>query len=300
MKKECVNMKNDEKENPLCKSTKVPNEIPEGENYIVAYALDDNDYFDPSIEFNIRPGPLKRKWMEESGRAYKCLPLCIANQCGWVIDCPVGFSVMWDGNPSANEGITFQFDDDPARWSKMIIQRFGVGTFTIPIPYVWRTPPGWEIFTRNPPNSYKNNCISLDAVIETEWLPYPFFQTWKIQRPNESVRFEKGEPYAFIHLININFIKECDLYVDSMSDPINADLKKETYKWSDKRKKFQEDWAKKIEAGEKLEDDWQKDYTIGRLNDKTPIKNHNTNLGDMNIKKGKCPFFNKGNDEDDS
>lgn len=290
-------MKNEENENNQCK---IPKEIEKDENYIVAYALDQNDAFNPNFEFVIKPAPLKRKWMEDTGtRAYKCLPLCMANQCGWIITLPVGFTCVWDGGENYGS-VKFDFDEDPSRWKKIIIERFGVGTFTIPIPYVWRTPPGWEIFTREPPNSYKTNCTSLDAVIETEWLPYPFFQTWKIKRPNEPVRFEKGEPYAFVHLINIDFIKECDLYVDRISDPSNEELRKEVSAWSDARTSFQEDIHKQIRDGIPVSasDDWQKDYTVGRLINGQNVPRHNTNLGDMKVNKGKCPFFNKGKEND--
>jgi Family of unknown function (DUF6065) len=47
----------------------------------------------------IRPAERDREWMQtETGRfAKRCLPLLIANQAGWELLNPVGFSAIWDG-----------------------------------------------------------------------------------------------------------------------------------------------------------------------------------------------------------
>ena len=39
----------------------------------------------------LEPAPTDREWMDNSGQryAYRCLPLVIANQAGWIIRCPV-------------------------------------------------------------------------------------------------------------------------------------------------------------------------------------------------------------------
>jgi hypothetical protein len=46
----------------------------------------------------IEPAPRERAWMDATTDrfAYRCLPLVFANQAGWVVRCPVGFSVRFD------------------------------------------------------------------------------------------------------------------------------------------------------------------------------------------------------------
>ena len=264
---------------------------------IIAYALDSKFSFDPEHEYAIKPAPIKRKWMEETGwydhegkwhapHAYKCLPLVIANQMGWILTCPVGFTATWDGTNKASQGaVRFEFDEEPERWSSQIIDRFGVGTFTFPVPYVFRTPPNVQLLTRGPTNSWKTNCQSLDAVMESDWLPYPFFQTWKIKRPNEPVRFNKGEPYAMIHPVSVGEIKEWDFYVRSITE--NEELNKEYVDWAQARTEFQSNLSQYGAEWAKENGDWQKDYSRGKFRDGSKAENHYPSLGKREVK---CPF----------
>ena len=60
---------------------------------------------------------------------YRCLPLVIANQCGWVLRNPTGFRAYWYGGPSRTD-MELRFDSPENR----IVSHFGSGvvTFTIP------------------------------------------------------------------------------------------------------------------------------------------------------------------------
>src|SRR5690349_16514356 len=101
--------------------------------------------------------PVDRDWMDASAQrfAYRCLPLTIANQAGWLIANPVSFSVTWDGGPlldslhldfgSEPQGIVqvFTFGVTPGkRHEDRILSHFGGGVLTFTIPYLFRTPPG--------------------------------------------------------------------------------------------------------------------------------------------------------------
>ena len=56
----------------------------------------------------------RRDWMDATPNryAYRCLPLTIVNQTGWLVKNPVGFTAIWDGNPGPGT-IDFWFDADP-------------------------------------------------------------------------------------------------------------------------------------------------------------------------------------------
>src|SRR6516164_748572 len=65
----------------------------------------------------------QRDWMDAtpSRFAYRCLPLTIANQTGWWIKNPVGFTAVWRGRTTPGS-IDFRFD---AAWDRSLIrQRF--------------------------------------------------------------------------------------------------------------------------------------------------------------------------------
>src|ERR1041384_6747417 len=54
--------------------------------------------------------PWQRDWMNETYNkfAYRCLPLTIANQTGWWVYNPVGFTAVWNSkNEPGNVGFLF-------------------------------------------------------------------------------------------------------------------------------------------------------------------------------------------------
>ena len=274
------------------------------ENTITAFALTDNFNFDPKTQWEIKPMPRKRKWMDDTGwyapdgtyhspHAYKCLPMVTANTMGWTIGCPVGFTVTWNGSLNPLGAISFKFDENPELWSQTIIERFGVGTFTIPVPYIFRTPSDTQLMFRNPSNAFKDNAVALDAVIETDWLPYPIFHSWKIKRPNEPVRFEKGEPFTMIHPVKLKEIKDCDFEVTDIDQ--FPELRDEYQQWGDERREFQHlmntgDPATGQTAQEWRDEhgDWQKQYTKGEFKENIKVEHHYPTLGSRETKG--CPF----------
>jgi len=138
--------------------------------------------------WQIRPSPQRRYWMDQLTHAYHCLPLVIANQWGWQILCPTDVAVTWDGTPNL-EGLRV---DVAPQYRPAIKSQFGSGIVTFSPPWLFRTPPGWDLYLKGPSNRWKSNCIALDGVIETWWLNYTFTLNWKLIEPG-SVFFSRGE-----------------------------------------------------------------------------------------------------------
>jgi hypothetical protein len=136
----------------------------------------------------LRPSPMKRQWMTAHPTAYQCLPMVIANQWGWQVLCPTDVRVVWDGS-SGREGLWV--DVDP-KWAVAIKSQFGQGIVTFSPPWLFRTPPGWDLYAKGPSNRWKPNCVPLEGIIETWWLNYTFTLNWKLVAPGE-VTFVKGE-----------------------------------------------------------------------------------------------------------
>ncbi len=65
--------------------------------------------------------------------------------------------------------------------------------------YLFRTRPGWDLWTGGPPNHIKDGIQPLAGIVETDWLPFPFTMNWLFTRPGR-IRFDKGEPFCFISL----------------------------------------------------------------------------------------------------
>ena len=62
--------------------------------------------------WTLAPGRPTRDWMDATPArgAYRCLPLAIANQCGWIVTCPFTFCARWNGKPEAT-GLTMRFPE---------------------------------------------------------------------------------------------------------------------------------------------------------------------------------------------
>jgi hypothetical protein len=97
----------------------------------------------------------RRDWMDDTPNkyAYRCLPLTIANQTGWWIRNPVGFTATWRGRlePHAME---FIFDTNPQTWSPGSTTSSARGVITWNTPFLFRTKPeGSRLLILGPANS---------------------------------------------------------------------------------------------------------------------------------------------------
>ena len=229
----------------------------------------------PGWKPRIRPASSRREWMDSAADSfpYRCLPLAIANSHGWDILSPCGFEVEWNGGPLP-EDVTVRADPGSAA-EDMPVALFGLGTFTIHISGLIRTPPGWNIFVSGPPNSAKDGIAPLSGMIETDWSPYSFTMNWRLTRPNHVVRFEENEAIAHffpVERARLEAIQPRFLPIDD--DPA---LKSAFEAWSASRDAFQA--HVRAHPPEKPADQWQKLYYRGLAPDGScPVKDHQSKL----------------------
>ena len=151
-----------------------------------------------AVLVDIVPASRWREWMNStrSRFANRCLPLLMANESGWVMLNPVGFDAVWDGG-AERAAVTVSFDDG-VQQSAIVESLFGEGILTWTIPYVFRTPPGYNLLARGPANWPKDGLCALEGLVETDWATAPFTMNWKFTRPQCRVRFERDEPFCMI------------------------------------------------------------------------------------------------------
>lgn len=138
--------------------------------------------------WQLRPSPARRHWMDELPHGYKCLPMVLANQWGWQILCPTDVVVTWDGSAEPT-GLRVE---TATQYEPAIKSQFGAGIMTFSPPWLFRTPPGWNLYLKGPSNRWKPNCVPLEGIIETWWLNYTFTLNWKLVEPG-TVVFAQGE-----------------------------------------------------------------------------------------------------------
>lgn len=241
--------------------------VAETERRIIAYEIF------AQTDMPLTPAPINRKWMDETQErfAYRCLPLTLANQAGWVIGNPTGFTVYWNGG-ARPEDVVLSFDNK--RDEKRISGLFGHGVVTVDMPYLFRTPENINLWVKGPTNAPKDGIFALEGIVETDWTAASFTMNWKLTRANHVVRFEAGEPICMVVPIPRGLIDSMLPHIQSLdSEPQVAQAYR---RWSADRDEFHRLIAardlKAIERG------WQKDYFQGRDPGSERVGGHQTKL----------------------
>jgi hypothetical protein len=250
-----------------------------------------------AADMRLSTAPVDRAWMEAAPQRapYRCLPLAIANQAGWWIPCPVTFTATWDGGldkanlqldfnpPPVSQGLSALFapimvsadlpnaaiQNDPR-----VSSHFGNGIVTFSIPYLFRTPPGINLWVKGPVNYFKDGIQALEGIVETDWLSSTFTMNWKLTRPHYSARFERGEPICMIVPIPRGLAEQLEpVYVPLDSNP---ELAGEYREWEKSRDVFNRELG--LLKPEAVQRGWQRDYMKGRTIRGQAAKEHQTRL----------------------
>jgi Family of unknown function (DUF6065) len=235
----------------------------------------------PYIAYQIHPvpprmtlhtAPIERDWMEAAPQRfpYRCLPLNIANQNGWVLACPAAFRAYWYGGPNAAD-IDIRFDGPP---DNAVLSHFGSGVITFSLPYLFRTPPGVNTWAKGLSNHIKDGIQPLEGVIETDWATSTFTMNWKFTRPNEWVHFAQGEPICMLVPIPRGFSETMAPQIKLLST--NAELEEKYKAWEASRSGFLKG-LKENDPGA-VKQGWQKDYFQGKLAEGGAFDGHQTRL----------------------
>ncbi len=143
------------------------------------------------------PAPAPRDWIDDTpdGFAKRCLPLLIANQPGWVILNNETVHLTWDGGL---EKSSIQIEYPGRVPSYPAMSHFGSGIVTWSLPYLFRTPEGFNLWARGPVNLPKDGIQALEGIVEGDWSPATFTMNWMMTRPGYNVTFEMGEPICML------------------------------------------------------------------------------------------------------
>ena len=143
------------------------------------------------------PADHERDWMSGMNRGtYRCLPLSIANSSGWMLLNEQALTVTWDGRPSA--GATKILFANRRGGDYHAASVFGNGILTFFVPFLFRTPPGYNLLVRGPANMPKDGVAALEGIVETDWATATFTMNWKITRANTPIVFEEDEPICMV------------------------------------------------------------------------------------------------------
>jgi hypothetical protein len=164
----------------------------DNEPTLVAYALHGGR---PAM--TLVPAARERAWMQATDRwfANRCLPLLIANQAGWFLLSGHSVRVTWTGGQGVSAlRVELLAGDTPCP----AVSHFGHGILTWHVPYLFRTPAGYNLLVRGPANSPKDGIAPLEGIVEADWSEATFTMNWQMTRRRRAVRFDAGEPIAML------------------------------------------------------------------------------------------------------
>lgn len=245
----------------------IPAKIDKNDKKIVAYQLYDHSW-------KIEPASSKRVWMDNlnNGNIYRCLPLKIANEFGWIIYSPVSAYLEWNGEIGPDD-IRFAFGDDMPRTERQCLSsHFGSGVFTLNLPWVFRTPVGTQLMVRGVPNYVYDGITPLEGVVETDWLSFTFTVNFRVNRPFERVFLRPYEPLVLIHPVSVDNLEQFELESKQINEDL--DFQEEFMKYTESRAMFMQ------RQKEENISDWQGHYFKGetieenKVEDVDPEFNH--------------------------
>jgi hypothetical protein len=222
---------------------------------------------------DIRPAPSYRAWMETPAGRYakRCLPLIIANQAGWELLNPSGFTAAWDGRDELPAVNIWPHSGTQAPW---VTSHFGSGILTWHVPYLFRTPRGYNLLVRGPANMPKDGISALEGIVETDWTTATFTMNWKFTRAGSAVTFEAGEPIAMVVPMRRGELERFRPVLRDAASEIS--MFTDFQDFSANRQKFLQ--ALKIPGSAAERAGWQRDYMMGRNVDGTVAPEHQTKL----------------------
>jgi hypothetical protein len=219
------------------------------------------------------PASVERAWMDrtDSGFAYRCLPLNIANAHGWMVLNTAPFLAEWDGGAGV-DAVTVH----PASSAPLSLpgSHFGSGVLTFSVNGLFRTEPGWDLVVTGPINRPKDAIQPLTGIVETDWSPFTFTMNWKFTRKFAPIAFERDEPFCMIFPLQRGAIEQVEPEFRGLdSDP---EVREAYAAWAESRRAFNE--GLKTPGSAAAAEKWQKDYFRGRGRFGAPPEDHRTRL----------------------
>jgi hypothetical protein len=187
--------------------------------------------------------------------------MLIANQSGWELRNPCGFTATWIGEGGVDVMIALDKRD---AGQLLPASHFGNGILTWHLPILFRTPPGYNLLVRGPANYPKDAVSPLEGIVETDWASASFSMNWKFTRKMMPVRFEVDEPICMVVPQRRADLEEFAPELRRIESDEDLQRKYESFL----RSRDEEGRVRaeaKVVAGERV--DWQGDYTRGRHRD---------------------------------
>jgi hypothetical protein len=200
----------------------------------------------------VRPADPRRAWMDAtpSRFAMRCLPMVMANQHGWIVECQSDFTATWNGGLRDLDVKIISTDKQcPAKG------HFGSGILTFTMPFIVRTPPGWDLLVRGPSNHPKHGIVALEGLVESDTIHETFTMNWRFTAPG-IVSFHAGEPFCMLVPQRRGELEQ--FQIEKMPTLSEEGLHEKYDQWRKSRNQFNRDLE--IPGSDARKQGWQREY----------------------------------------
>jgi hypothetical protein len=192
--------------------------------------------------------------------------MTLANQSGWFVLAPHGAIAEWNGGIAASD-LKVQVENPPP--TVHAVSQVGSGILTWTIPYIFRTPPRWNLLCRGPANHVKDGLCPLEGLVEADWSFASFSMNWKLTRPGR-VEFQAGEPVAMLVPQRRGELESFTASRKNLSS--NPQLSEGDTMWIRSRLAFLQ--AQCTGDRDAIKKKYQRDYFLGRTIDGVAFEGH--------------------------
>jgi hypothetical protein len=171
---------------------------------------------DGAEELPIVPAPPRRQWHNDIPGIGACLPLTIANGAGWWLLNTKEFTVH------RSEVYNYQVVVEPEGLFH-VMSHFGFGVLTVAIPYVFKTPPGWELLVRGPSNVFYDGMHPFEGIVESDWHHGTATMNWMVEK-GATLVIPEGAPLAQIVPTQVASLEEFQVKSEDMPEDIEEEF----------------------------------------------------------------------------
>jgi hypothetical protein len=192
----------------------------------------------PKDYYVVRAGRAKRPYLDQThnSHGYLCQAVVSSHLAGWEILLPQDVEIIWDGvSDSSSEHVKVLSGGRLPNGMQLVQTDTANATITFNLNAIIETDSDHDIVLCGPPNFFVNGVEPMSAIIQTDWYSHnPLQFCWKINKPNEVVRFEAGTPFVFFFNRPKSLLENTDISVVQIGETISRNMAE----YADERQSF--------------------------------------------------------------
>lgn len=182
--------------------------------YITVHKIENYSDF-----YEIRPGKIKRDFLDQTymSHGYSCPAITAMPLHGWEFILPNDVEIIWNGKiDSSPNHIQILSGENSNSGMPIVHTNTGNGLLTFTLNCIIETDKNHDLLLDGPPNYFIDGAEPVKAIIQSGWYHHNTIHfCWKINKPNQIIKFPKGMPFVFIKNYPKNLLENTSFTIKS-------------------------------------------------------------------------------------